>query len=230
MIMLLQSQSTNSYRQCIIYWFTTVMLLLNHAAEGTSLQQVYDLAGPGGGYDKYLELETGVTYTGGIFMGATFNRITAEFIGRGEDVRIVGNGAILDLQGAQITFAYCNNRLDIEDCVIINGDLRFRGYDDTVTTLVPEGSVKYVTFYRPHDYAVRTFGCGSDILIDHNIFVDVVNTGPDFGYLNGVANDWLPTGSSIAFSIAAIPQAYDNWSYHSDPDTNADLLNHLIFL
>ncbi len=206
------------------------VLILQHAADAVSLQEMFELAGPGNGYDKYIELETGVTYTGGLFIGATFNRITAEFIGDGLDVRIVGNGAILDLQGGQITVAYCNNRLDIDDCIVINGDLRFRGYDDSYTTLVPSGSAQYVTFYNTHDYAVRMFGCGSDIFLQRNIFMNAVDTGPDFGYLNGEPSGWLPTGANIAFSLQAYPQTYENWSYHSDSIANNDPLRHFIFL
>ena len=89
-------------------------------------------------------------------------------------------GAILDLQGEEICIAYCNSRLDIEDCVIINGNVRFRGYDDAATHLLPEGSVRYVTFYKPHDYGVRMYACGSGILLERNIVVDPVDTGPGF--------------------------------------------------
>jgi hypothetical protein len=207
-----------------------VALSVVGAASATSLQEMYELAGAGGGYDKYIELQTGVTYTGGLFIGATFNRITAQFIGEGLDVRIVGNGAILDLRGAQIAMAYCTNRLDIDDCIIINGDVRFRGYSDAHMTLIPQGSIEHVTFYRPHDYAVRLYGSGSDIVIERCIFVNAVDTGPDFTYLNGEANDWLPTGANVAWSNLAWPQAFENWSYHTDPAANADMLRHFGFL
>ena len=90
-------------------------------AAATSLKEAYDLATAASGYDKYVVLDTGVTYTGGLFIGGNFNRITAEFEAGGADVCIVGNGAILDLQGAEICIAYCSNRLDIQDCVIIKG-------------------------------------------------------------------------------------------------------------
>ena len=69
------------------------------AASAESLKRVYDLAGPGGGYDKYVQLQTGVTYTGGLWIGGTFDRVESWFEGAGLDVCIVGNGAILDLQG-----------------------------------------------------------------------------------------------------------------------------------
>ena len=73
-----------------------------------------------------VELEAGVTYTGGLYIGKVFNRINALFEGVGHDVRIVGNGAILDLEGGEICISYCGNTLDIDDCVIVNGNIRYR--------------------------------------------------------------------------------------------------------
>jgi len=164
-------------------------------------------------------------------VGRTFNRITAEFEGCGLDVRIVGNGAILDLQGGEICLAYANNRLDIDDCVVINGNIRFRGYHDDTVTLMPAGSVRYVTFYKPHDYGVRLHNCGHGILLERNLVVDAVDTGPDFGYLNGYASPNLPTGTSFALDENSAPyQVYENWSYHSDPQANANPVRHFSIL
>jgi hypothetical protein len=203
-------------------------LAVGQSVLAASLKEMYDLALPGPGHDKEIVLETGVVYTGGLWVGKTFNRIDAKFEGPEEDVRIVGNGAILDLQGGEITIGYSNNRLDIEDCVIVNGSVRFRGYEDSLTHLVPEGSVRYVTFYKPHDYGVRMVACGAGILIERNIVVDAVDTGWDFLPLTGEFSDWLPTGVNISISNnAGGYDIYNNWSFHSDPVVNADLVNHL---
>jgi hypothetical protein len=195
---------------------------------------MYDAARPGAGYDRYVVLKTGVTYTGGLLIGRTFNRITAEFKGEGEDVRIVGNGAVLDLRREEICLAYCNNRLDISDCVILNGNVRYRGYSDGVTEYKPAGSVRHVTFYRPHDYGVRLFFCGQGIHLERNIVVDTVSTGPDFMYLSGISSDWLPTGGGFALSVLPSwpggPEVNDNWTYYTDPETNADPLRHFSLL
>jgi len=200
-------------------------------ASATSLKEMYDLAPAAHGYDKYIVLETGVTYTGGLWIGGTFNRITAEFELREANVCIIGNGAILDLQGEEIAIAYCNNRLDVEDCVILNGDVKYRGYHDGASHLVPEGSVRYVTFYKPHDYGVRLFGCGQGILVERCIVMDAVDTGPDFMYLTGMPSDWMPTGSNFTLSMqGGGNELYENWSFHSDPKLNADLLRHFNFL
>jgi hypothetical protein len=205
-------------------------LLTGPFAAATTLEEMYDRAGPEQSYDKYLTLETGVTYTCGLWIGGTFNRITAEFEPGGADVRIVGNGAILDLQGEEICLAYCNNRLDIDDCIIINGDVRFRGYQEGGYHLVPKGSVRYVTFYTPHDYGVRLFGCGEGILVERNIIVDAVDTGPDFMYLTGMPSPWLPTGPNFSVSLQQPFELYENWSYHSDEEANADPVRHFCVL
>ena len=45
------------------------LLLGYFTGYGMSLKEAYDLAGPAEGYDKYLELETGQVYTGGLLIG-----------------------------------------------------------------------------------------------------------------------------------------------------------------
>ncbi len=106
-------------------------------AAGVSLKAMYDAAPAAHGYDKYIELQTGVVYTGGLWIGGTFNRITAEFEIKNEDVRIAGNGAILDLKGQEICIAYTTGRFDIENCVILGGNVRYRGYDGDGAGLLP---------------------------------------------------------------------------------------------
>jgi len=205
-------------------------LLICQSLFSATLKEIYDAAPPGSGYDRYIVLETGVTYTGGLLIGGTFNRISAQFEPGGEDVRIVGNGAILDLEGGEICLSYCSNRLDIDDCVIVNGNIRFRGYQDSSTDHWPAGFVRNVTFYRPHDYAVRLLSSGRNIELNHNIVVDPVDTGPDFLKFNGTSNDWLPTGLAVAMSVLPgglnSPDVSDNWTWFSDPAANGTALRH----
>ena len=217
----------------LIPLFALLGTVLGPSLVAKTLEEMYDQAAPNHGYDKYIELETGVVYTGGLLIGRTFNRITSTFEGtKTLDVRIQGNGAVLDLQGGSICIAYCENRLDIEDCIIINGDVRFQGAHMGSYTGQPVGSVRYVTFYRPHDYGVRCYGCGDGILVERNIVADAVDTGPDFQFLSGYALEWLPTGASVAFSGVGygFPRVKDNWSFHSDPAANADPLRHFLLL
>jgi hypothetical protein len=102
--------------------------------------------------------------------------MAGEFIGRGENVHIVGHGAVLDLEGGSICIAYCANRLELEDCVVVHGSVVYRGYRDPFVDLRPTGSVRYVTFWEPHDYAVRTFACGVGITLERNLVVDRKST------------------------------------------------------
>lgn len=215
----------------------TVLLTLTHAillaapAAADSLKEMYDRALPAHGYDRYIELESGVVYTGGLWIGGTFNRIAAEFEGGGEDVRIVGNGAILDLKRGEICIAYCQNRLDISDCVILDGCVKFRGYKDSSVTLKPQGSVSWITFYRPADYAVRMHGCGAGIRVERNLVADAVDTGPDFMYLNGEQNDWLPTGTSFSLDLNSSGfEVVENFTWHSDIAKNRNPLRHFHIL
>jgi hypothetical protein len=199
-------------------------------ADAATLREMFERAGPRDGYDRWIELETGVVYTGGLLIGPVFYPYSDVPAGEpGEDVRIVGNGAILDLQGAQICLSYCNNRLDIDDCVILNGGVRYRGYRSEFVELHPEGSVRHVTFWRPHDYGVRVQVDGPAVLVERNLIVDAVNTGSDFLYLNGIPLEWLPTGASISSTWGAV-DARQNWSFHTDPAVNADPLSHFSIL
>ena len=213
----------------ILFFYITLTL------SSISLKEVFETASAQGEYDKYLELETGVTYTGGLLIGKILDPISYELEGEeGQDVRIKGNGAILDLQGEQICISYCDNKLDIDDCIIINGNIRYRGINAGYITQIPTGFVRYITFYRSHDYGIRLQGSGDDILLERNIVVDAVNTGDDYIYTNGISSDWLPTGASFGISIQygfyGIPDVIDNWSFHSDEEINADLLNHFVLL
>lgn len=215
--------------------FIILLFYLTISLSSISLKEVYETAPAQGEYDKYLELETGVTYTGGLLIGKILDPISYELEGEeGQDVRIMGNGAILDLQGEQICISYCDNKLDIDDCIIINGNIRYRGINAGYVVQIPTGYVRYITFYKSHDYGIRLQGSGEDILLERNIVVDAVNTGNDYIYTNGISSDWLPTGASFGISIQygfyGIPDVIDNWSFHSDEEINADLLNHFVLL
>jgi hypothetical protein len=205
------------------------------AVGAVTLREAYDDAGPGGGYDKYVVLETGVTYTGGLLIGPILSSVTYLLEGAtGQDVHIVGNGAILDLQGQQLCISYCNNRLDLEDCVILNGNVRYRGINNGSFQVMPIGSVRYVTFYGPHDYGIRLQGVGTGITLERNLVVDALDTGWDYIYVNGISTSWLPTGANISFSAQmgfyGTPVIQHNWSYRTDPDMNATPLAHFSLL
>jgi len=200
-----------------------------------TLKEIYEIAPTQGEYDKYLVLETGVTYTGGLLIGPIYDPILDNLSGQqGLNVRIEGNGAIIDLEGEQICISFCNNKLDIDNCIILNGNIRYRGFNNEFGEVMPSGYIQYCTFYQPHDYAIRLQGTGGNITLERNIFVDAVDTGDDFTHLTGVPMEWLPTGSNIAISIFygtyGIPTLLDNWSYHSEEEINLDDTKHFVEL
>ena len=207
-----------------------LLMLLASIVSATTLKEAYSSAPAGDNYDKVLTLTSGELYTGSLQIGGYFNSITAEFCDTlGANVRIIGNGAILDLQGGFITIQYTDKRLDISDCVIINGGVKFRGTTEG-NDLLPEGSVSHVTFYQAEDYAVRINSCGSGILVEDNIFVDTYSTGDDFVNFTSFTLEWLPTGYNVVHSIFyteyGFPEINNNWSYFSDPRANQDSLRH----
>ena len=111
-------------------------------AGAVSLREAYEAATPGSGYDRVITLQTGQVYTGGLLIGPVLSPRGWGLEGEpGEDVKIIGNGAILDLRGEQICISYCDNRLDIEDCVILRGNVRFRGIDTFDHYEIPTGSI-----------------------------------------------------------------------------------------
>ncbi|MDP8202717.1 MAG: hypothetical protein P9M11_11340 [Candidatus Tenebribacter burtonii] len=200
-----------------------------------TLKEAYEVAIAQGEYDKYLVLETGVTYTGGLLIGKIYDPNITDLSGpEGLNVNIQGNGAILDLEGEQICISYCSNKLDIDNCIIINGNIRYRGTNNSLGVEIPTGCVQYCTFYEPHDYTIRLQGAGGNIILERNIFVDAVDTGDDFTYLNGSPMEWLPTGSNVAISIFygtyGVPTLLDNWSFHSDEEINLDGTKHFVEL
>jgi hypothetical protein len=209
-----------------------VVLTVAAPLGAVTLQEAFDRAGPRDGYDRWVELETGVTYTGGLQIGPSLWPHSDQLVGvPGCDVRIVGHGAILDLQGQQICLSYCANRLDLDDCVVLHGNIRFRGLTGDVVNLLPTGSIRHVTFYQPEDYGVRLQRCGAGILLERNLVVDAVDTGPDFIYTHGAAHDRLPTGTSYSGGVTeGAADVRENWSWHSDPQANADPLRHFSFL
>jgi hypothetical protein len=211
-------------------------LLAADTAAGVSLRAAVEAAPAGDGYDHDVVLETGTVYTGGLLIGPTWDDDRQRFLDEEPalSVRIVGNGAILDLQGQPLCISFCDRRLDIVDCVIIGGGVRFRGDLSPDVDRAPRGSVRYCTFWRPHEYAVRVQGAGEGIVLERNIVVDPVDTGLGHVIWSGAAGPNLPTGLAFGLSIQTAtfgtPLVRENWTWLSDPDLNAEPLHHFGFL
>jgi hypothetical protein len=126
-----------------------------------SLQEVYDTASGDGEYDKILNLSDTVSYTGG-------------FIQDVEKVKILGNGAYLDLQGDSIVVSGEGKILDVERLVFHNSlsqETIFLHYRDNAS-----GVIRHNTFYGKYGYGranggVRFTHCLADTsILQNNIF------------------------------------------------------------
>lgn len=186
---------------------TVFVLALFAVVYGIPLQEVFDNASSGSGYDKYIELDPTEVYTGAFTVdGAEDDPDMA--------IKIEGNGAVIDMEGETLIYANVSKPLIIEDCVIMNGQIRLYGneYHPLYGTLPqPKATIEYVTFYKSHDYAIRILTAGSGITINRNI---IHSTQPQ-----GSAHPNLPEGPAIAFSLFPMfygsPAVTDNWSYKS---------------
>ena len=101
-----------------------ISILYISIVSGITLQSVFDAAGPGNGYDKFVVLEQDMIYTGevGVYEGNVF---------------IEGNGAIVDLNEGLGIWVYAEEeypaKLDIEFVTIINGGYNGLTFNGTAT-------------------------------------------------------------------------------------------------
>jgi hypothetical protein len=135
-------------------------------AGGITLQSVFDAAGPGNIYDKYVVLEQNMIYTGevGVYEGSVF---------------IEGNGAIVDLQEGSGIWVYADATypasLDIQYTTIINGAYHGLSYGGVST-----GSVSNCNFVH-NDIGIKMFD-ESNVYITNCNFIE--NTTYGLGIYN----------------------------------------------
>ncbi len=131
--------------------FLTVILTFTLSiglAQAIPLQQAYDEAIPGAGYDKLIYLDTEETYTGGLQLAD-------------ESVCIISAGAQVDLQGSRI-IVDMSALLDICGVVLTNSDSAALKYSS-----IGQGWVDHCTFY--HNYESIFFWNNTDLTITSNI-------------------------------------------------------------
>jgi len=129
---------------CII-----VVLMSALAANAIPLQQAYDEALPGAGYDRMIYLDPAETYTGGL-----------EF--DDEAICIISCGAMIDLQGDRI-IANDNGFLDICGVVLTNSDSAAVKYNTA-----GNGWVDHCTFAGNFDGV--HFWTSTNLTLTSNIF------------------------------------------------------------
>jgi hypothetical protein len=101
----------------MITGFLLLAVLAALPAQAVHLQDVYEQAGPGQGYDKLMVLDPGQVYTGYLI------------VTDGVRCAIQGNGALIRLDAGATISAYTGVTLDVDGCVITGGEVGL-GYAD----------------------------------------------------------------------------------------------------
>ena len=153
-----------------------------------TLQSIFDVSGPGNGYDKYVILDQDIIYTGevGVYEGNVF---------------IEGNGAIVDLNGGLGIWIYAEEtlpaNLDIEFVTIINGGYNGLTFNGTSTGNISNCnfifnqygiqimdqtniSVKNSNFIHNDEYGFAVRGTLASYDVSHSNFWE--NAAGDCGY------------------------------------------------
>ena len=147
-----------------------------------SLQEMYDNASSGLGYDKYINLDSNEIYTGGIgiYDGTVF---------------INGNGAIIDLQNQNglwvYSDVYSDATLDIQYCSIING-----AYESVIYSGDAMGNIRNCNFIN-NDIGIKIYDTSNINITNcnfiNNSFVGLAIIGEtttiDLSYSNFWGND-----------------------------------------
>ena len=136
------------------------------AATCVTLESAYAGAGPLNGYDKYLELTSTVTYTGGIT------------ITYGTTACIKGNGATIDLQNGMIHVGGSTTRLDIDHCVLVNGGDPIYGPGQSALNFVASGGSVTNNTLHANTVGIRVYQTSPGaVSVKNNIFSDNTQAG-----------------------------------------------------
>jgi parallel beta-helix repeat protein len=145
----------------------SAVLLFPLSVGAVTLQQAYDDALPGAGYDRMIFLDPAESYTGGIHL-------------QNETVCILSYGAQVDLQGDRI-IVDPDAVLDISGVVLTYSDSAALKYDGA-----GDGWVDHCTFYGNYDGLY--FWDNSDMTITSNIFSNSSHWGV---YTHEDAQRWM---------------------------------------
>jgi len=134
------------------------IILLPLLLPAGTLQEMYNLATAGLGYDRLIELQRDSLYTGGLMIS-------------NERVGIKGHGALIDLQGSSIS-ANGISVIDIDGCVIMNGTEGLLVQDDV------NARISQCTFYQ-NDIGIH--------FLSESGSIEVVNSILAYNFLYGFA-------------------------------------------
>ena len=213
-------------RKLLFSIFTFIWYAQLHAV---TLQQMYDDASSGGGYEKYIILNGSNVYTGGFDQNV-------------QSVFLEGNGAIIDMQEGSIAVNGSGKILNIHQCVFINTSIdssTFINYSNGASGKIVNNTFYGLTNSAKAWYALNFVECTSDsIIIQNNIFSNFyspvyrysINLYPyikqAFISNNCIFNcdkTYLEMGGWAGFPIQIIPYPGDG-EIISDPQFNAPSL------
>ena len=144
----------------------TLLALSFVSCPANTLQSVYDAAGPNGVYTRYIVLDRGTIYTGGL--------VIPDF----DNVCIKGNGATVDLQTGMMIVQGGGANLDIDHCVIKNGCLSGAGYTQGALNFVGGHGNVLNNVILSSTIAIRIYGTGpGGVTVMNNIIVHNIVTG-----------------------------------------------------
>ncbi len=162
-----------------------VFLCIAISLSALNLQQAYENAQPGCGYDKLLVLDPEQSYTGGLEISGNVS------------VYILGQGALINLQSSQMHFT-SNTNVIVQDCIVKNGSNGVN-YEGNAT-----GMVNHCTFYN-NGNGIRTWSsspltiknCIIAFNTDHgvaklNTSVTYISYCCAYGNTNGNFREWCP--------------------------------------
>jgi hypothetical protein len=139
-----------------------------------SLQQVYDNAGSGGGYDKLLELDPQEEYGGDLYITS------------GVTVCIQGNGAkIIGLSSPTRAIRVYGSKLDIDHCILVGRNTGQDGiyYD---SNSYGKAANNTITSFKNSGITTYYIQASSGMVIENNIITDCY-----YGYYG--IEDYMPT-------------------------------------
>lgn len=154
--------------------FALSFMLAPSAWAYVSLQQVYYNAGPGGGYDKLLELDPQEEYGGDLHISS------------GVTVCIHGNGAkIIGLSFSAKSIQINGSKLDIDHCILVGrNDAEDGIYYDTNS--YGRATNNTVTGFKNAGINTYYVQASSGMVIENNIITDCY-----YGYYG--IEDYMPT-------------------------------------
>lgn len=138
--MVMESNVRSNVKPSVLLTLVAIGLLLGQVGFAeVSLQEVYNNAGPGGGYDKLLELDPQEVYIGDLWITGPYH-----------EVSIRGNGALVVPNGNAYAILVYESLLDVE-CLVIEANIIGLFYSNNSC-----GTIKNNTITGAADYGIRS--------------------------------------------------------------------------